>query len=76
MGAAQLSPKMVSLDDAEARMGAVARHRKPRPPWLLGLLIAIAIFAIGLILFSALGYGDDPVIDPNAAASFVALPTL
>lgn len=37
------------------------------PPWLLGLLIAAVLFAIALIVFQALGFGDDPVLDdPNA----------
>ena len=32
------------------------------PPWLLGLIIAAVIFGIGLLVFQALGFGDDPVI--------------
>lgn len=55
-------------------------HRKPesenprkRPPWLIGLLIAIAVLVVGLLAASALGFGDDPTIDgPDAAASAAA----
>ena len=39
------------------------KHKKQRrqlPPWLMGLLLAIAIFAIGLIVARLLGFGDDP----------------
>lgn len=46
-------------------------HRREKgssqlPAWLLGLIIAAVIFVIVLIVFSALGYGDDPVLDPDA----------
>ncbi len=40
--------------------------RRKLPPWLLGLLIAAVLFTIALIVFQALGFGDDPVLDPNA----------
>lgn len=32
------------------------------PAWLLGLLVAIIVFAAVLFLAIALGYGDDPAI--------------
>lgn len=32
------------------------------PAWLLGLLIAIVVFAAVLVVSSILGVGDDPVI--------------
>lgn len=35
---------------------------KQRPVWLIGLLIAIVLFVIGLVVVNLLGYGDDPVI--------------
>lgn len=38
-------------------------------PWLVGLLIAVAIFVVGLLIFAALGYGDDPVIDPGSTGA-------
>ncbi len=60
---------MRALHTRRGENGIVARHRKPLPPWLLGLLIAIAIFAIGILVFSALGYGDDPVIEPNVSGA-------
>jgi hypothetical protein len=46
-------------------------HRKPEdehrqiPAWLLGLIIAAAVFIIGFIVFGALGFGDDPVIEQS-----------
>lgn len=33
------------------------------PAWLLGLVIAAIVFAGVLIVFSLLGYGDDPVVN-------------
>ena len=37
---------------------------KPRvPAWALGLLIAAVIFVAVLLIFSALGFGDDPVVE-------------
>jgi len=47
---------------------SMAEHRRPIPSWLLGLMIAIVVFAIGVLLFQALGFGDNPVID-NATIS-------
>lgn len=41
---------------------------KSLPPWLLGLLLAVVIFAATLFLLDYLGYGDDPVIDSSAVA--------
>lgn len=32
------------------------------PPWLLGLIIAVVVFALVLVVSSILGIGDDPVI--------------
>ncbi len=40
----------------------MAKHRKRFPAWLLGLVLSVFIFAIALLLFSLLGFGDDPVI--------------
>ena len=45
--------------------------KKQMAPWLLGLLIAAAIFVVGLLVFTALGYGDDPVIDPDTTGAFL-----
>ena len=40
---------------------------RPRfPAWFVGLLIAIVVFVAALWVFSALGYGDDPVIDSSS----------
>ena len=33
------------------------------PAWLLGLIIAAALFAIGVVIFQALGFGDNPVLE-------------
>ncbi len=45
--------------------GPMAQRRKriPIPAWLAGLLIAVALFVAILLLFSALGFGDDPVVE-------------
>lgn len=49
-------------------MGVMA-HREPNeekrqiPSWLLGLIIAAALFVIGLWAFTLFGFGDDPVIE-------------
>ena len=46
----------------------MADRKRPIPSWLLGLMIAVIVFAIGVLLFQALGFGDNPVID-NATIS-------
>lgn len=43
-----------------ATMVRMSEQRKPLPAWLLGLIIAVVVFGIGLILFQVLGFGDDP----------------
>jgi len=37
------------------------------PAWLLGLIIAVVLFAIGVVIFQALGFGDNPVLGARAA---------
>lgn len=41
----------------------MARHQRKLSPWLLGLIIAVVVFAAVLVVFSLLGYGDDPVVE-------------
>ena len=33
------------------------------PAWLLGLILAIVIFVVVILVFQALGFGDDPAIE-------------
>ena len=35
------------------------------PAWLIGLIIAALLFIIGFFVFTALGFGDDPVIEQS-----------
>jgi len=42
---------------------AVAKHRRRLQPWLLGLLIAVVVFAVALLALDLLGFGDDPVVE-------------
>jgi hypothetical protein len=30
------------------------------PPWLVGLIVAVVIFALALAVSQILGFGDDP----------------
>lgn len=41
----------------------MARHKKQLPAWVLGLIIAAVVFAVALLVFAALGFGDDPVVE-------------
>lgn len=56
---------MGDVGDKE-RMGDRERHRLPA--WLWGLIWAVVIFAIALAVANALGYGDDPTLEPEAVA--------
>lgn len=47
----------------------MASDRKKVPAWLLGLIVAVFVFAAVLLLFSALGFGDDPVVDSLGVVS-------
>lgn len=40
--------------------------RRQLPAWLLGLIIAVILFGLGILVFSALGFGDNPVLEPDA----------
>jgi hypothetical protein len=40
----------------------MSEERRPIPPWLLGLILAVIVFAIALAVMNALGYGDDPAV--------------
>ncbi len=37
------------------------------PAWALGLIFAAVLFGIGIIVFQALGFGDNPVLGDTAA---------
>ena len=37
-------------------------ERRRLPPWLIGLILAIALFVTVLLVANLLGYGDDPVV--------------
>jgi hypothetical protein len=37
-------------------------EKRRLPPWLVGLIAAVLIFAVALILMSTMGFGDDPVL--------------
>jgi hypothetical protein len=44
------------------------RHLKRRlPPWLVGLLLAVVVFAVALLVANVLGLGDDPVVGGQAS---------
>ena len=37
-------------------------ERRRLPPWLIGLILAIALFVTVLLVANLLDYGDDPVV--------------
>ena len=45
----------------------MAKEAKRIPAWLLGLILAAVVFAFALLIFNALGFGDDPVVGGLAA---------
>ncbi len=56
-------------------MGDMAREKRRRPAWLVGLILAVVVFAIVLLVFNLLGYGDDPslgaiAVQGRTAATF------
>ena len=38
-------------------------EKKQLPAWLLGLLIALVVAVVGVFVFQALGFGDNPVLE-------------
>lgn len=45
------------------QQGRRTRHRRPLPEWLIGLVIAVLVVAIGILVVTALGAGDDPTFE-------------
>ena len=37
------------------------------PAWLLGLILAAVVFVVVILVFQALGFGDDPAIQSGVA---------
>ena len=37
-------------------------ERRRLPPWLIGLILAAALFVVVLLVANYLGFGDDPVV--------------
>jgi hypothetical protein len=40
----------------------MSEYKKQLPPWLVGLILAVIVFAVVLVVLNALGYGDDPAV--------------
>ena len=52
-------------------MAEMSRERRVLPPWLLGLILAVIVFAGLLWLNTVLGFGDDPALEgPPGAEAF------
>lgn len=51
-------------------MDDVTPTKKKMPAWLIGLIIAIVIFAVVLVFANILGFGDDPAIGATAPILF------
>ncbi|MGB7859320.1 MAG: hypothetical protein WBM90_02355 [Acidimicrobiia bacterium] len=49
----------------------MTEERRQMPAWLLGLLIAAVLFVIAIVLFQALGFGDNPVLEDVARAAHI-----
>jgi hypothetical protein len=46
----------------------MAKHRRRIPAWLFGLILAAVVFALVIVIFSTLGFGDDPVVESIGSA--------
>jgi hypothetical protein len=49
----------------------MAAHTKRLPAWLVGLFLAIALAVMVIVALRLFGYGDDPVVDPDALAALL-----
>ena len=49
----------------------MANRKRQLPAWLLGLIIATVLFVIGVVIFQALGFGDNPVLESALSESRV-----
>lgn len=44
------------------------------PDWLIGLILAIVVFAAGFLVLQAMGAGDDPGFAPGTTTQGLELP--
>ncbi len=44
----------------------MADPKRQMPAWLMGMIIAAVLFVIGVLIFQALGFGDNPVLESGA----------
>lgn len=49
----------------------MARRDKKPPSWLLGLVLAVIVFALILVVLDVLGFGDDPVVESIGAVAWL-----
>ncbi len=54
-------------------MAEETHDAKKRPPWLVGLVIALILFVILLIVANLLGYGDEPAVGATGATGLLTL---
>ena len=47
----------------------MAEDKRRLPAWLLGLIIAAVLFGLVILVFQALGFGDNPVLEDAAAVA-------
>ena len=65
---------MPTSGKADVRMALqdepMTEEREPKrrlPAWLLGFILAVVIFVVMILVFRALGFGDDPAIQSGVA---------
>jgi len=58
------------MPEQKPAQGAAPRRRKPIPPWLMGLILAVAVALVALAVFNLLGFGDDPSLESAAMPRF------
>lgn len=46
----------------------MGNDKRQVPAWLLGMIIAAVLFAVAVVVFRALGFGDNPALETGALA--------
>lgn len=47
----------------------MANGNEKLPAWVVGMIIAAVVSLVALFVFSAIGFGDDPVVESATALS-------
>ena len=62
MGPGRQTGALTRPGPGSGTMSTMSDERRQWPPWVVGLIAAVVLFALVLVVMNILGFGDDPVL--------------